>query len=57
MVLATGMETRDLRTNADLYGAVACLEKPIDLDELFWTIDLALACRRGLRHAAASLAG
>jgi CheY-like chemotaxis protein len=50
VVLATGMETRDLLTNADLYGAVTCLEKPIDLDELFWTIDLALACRRGARR-------
>jgi DNA-binding NtrC family response regulator len=53
VVLATGVETRDLMTNPSLYGAVACLEKPLDLDELFWTIDLALACRRGAAHAKA----
>jgi DNA-binding NtrC family response regulator len=46
VVLATGVETRDLVTNPSLYGAVACLEKPLDLDQLFWTIDLALALRR-----------
>ena len=51
VVLATGVETRDLLTNASLYGAVACLEKPLDLDELLWTIDLALACRRSGRRA------
>jgi CheY-like chemotaxis protein len=51
VVVATGMETRDLQTNADLYGAVACLEKPIDLEELLWTIELALACHRGARRA------
>jgi DNA-binding NtrC family response regulator len=49
IVLATGLETRDLVTSAESYGAVACLEKPIDLEELTWTIDLALACRRTLR--------
>jgi DNA-binding NtrC family response regulator len=54
VVLATGVETRDLVTNAELYGAVACLEKPLDLDELFWTIDLALALRRGARIARAA---
>jgi DNA-binding NtrC family response regulator len=54
VVLATGVETRDLVTNPNLYGAVACLEKPLDLDQLFWTIDLALACRRGARHARAA---
>jgi DNA-binding NtrC family response regulator len=54
VVLATGVETRDLVTNPNLYGAVACLEKPLDLDQLFWTIDLALACRRGTRHARAA---
>jgi two-component system response regulator GlrR len=50
VVVATGMETRDLQTNADLYGAVACLEKPIDMDQLVWTIELALACHRGSRR-------
>ena len=57
VVLATGVETRDLMTNPELYGAVACLEKPLDLDQLFWTIDLALALRRGAAHAKAALAG
>jgi CheY-like chemotaxis protein len=46
MVLMTGAETRDLCTAAEAYGAVACLPKPINLDELLWTIDCALACRR-----------
>lgn len=50
VVVATGMETRDLQTNADLYGAVACLEKPIDMELLVWTIELALACHRGARR-------
>jgi DNA-binding NtrC family response regulator len=57
VVLATGVETRDLVTNPSLYGAVACLEKPLDLDELFWTIDLALACRRGAAIAKTARAG
>jgi len=47
IVLATGCETRDLQTQAEAYGAVACLVKPIDLEELTWTIEVALACRRG----------
>src|SRR5262245_62846464 len=46
VVLTTGAETRDLCTAAEAYGAVACLTKPINLDELLWTIDCALACRR-----------
>jgi DNA-binding NtrC family response regulator len=54
IVLATGLETHDLLTRAELYGAVACLEKPIDLEELTWTIEVALACRRGARKAARS---
>jgi hypothetical protein len=29
---------------------VACLEKPIDMDQLVWTIELALACARGARR-------
>ncbi|HVV49494.1 MAG TPA: response regulator [Polyangia bacterium] len=46
VVLTTGAETFDLCTDAQAYGAVACLMKPINLEELLWTIDLALACRR-----------
>jgi CheY-like chemotaxis protein len=50
VVLTTGMETFDLCTDAAAYGAVACLTKPIDLEELLWTIDCALACRRGVSN-------
>ena len=46
VVLTTGNETFDLCTDSEAYGAVACLMKPIDLEELLWTIDCALACRR-----------
>jgi two-component system, NtrC family, response regulator GlrR len=46
VVLTTGNETFDLCTSSEAYGAVACLLKPINLDELLWTIDCALACRR-----------
>jgi CheY-like chemotaxis protein len=45
VVLTTGLEdTRDLVTTAPDYGAVACLKKPMSLDDLLWTIDRALAC-------------
>ena len=58
VVLTTGTETHDLCTSAQGYGAVACLPKPVNLDELLWTIDCALACRReaglGYRGATAS---
>jgi CheY-like chemotaxis protein len=47
VILFTGTETRDLCTAAEGYGAVACLEKPVNLDELIWTIESTLACRRG----------
>jgi CheY-like chemotaxis protein len=47
VVLTTGLrDTRDLVTAAQAYGAVACLEKPMNVDELLWTIDRALACER-----------
>ena len=46
VVLTTGTETHDLCTSAQAYGAVACLPKPVNLDELLWAIDCALACRR-----------
>ncbi len=45
VILTTGAETHDLCTGSQAYGAVACLKKPINLDELLWTIDTALACR------------
>jgi hypothetical protein len=37
----------DLQTAAEGYGAVACLIKPINLEDLLWTIECALACRPG----------
>ena len=47
VILTTGVrDTRDVVTAAQAYGAVACLEKPMNLDELLWTIDRTLACRR-----------
>jgi CheY-like chemotaxis protein len=49
VVLTTGVEeTRDVVTAANAYGAVACLKKPMSLDELIWTIDRALVlCEAG----------
>ncbi|HEV3032362.1 MAG TPA: response regulator [Polyangia bacterium] len=45
VVLTTGIEeTRDVVTAAREYGAVACLKKPMTVDELLWTIDRALVC-------------
>jgi CheY-like chemotaxis protein len=45
VVLTTGLEeTRDVVTAAHAYGAVACLKKPMSVDELIWTIDRALVC-------------
>jgi CheY-like chemotaxis protein len=47
VILTTGLaDTQDYITAAQSYGAVACLKKPMSLDELLWTIDRALACRR-----------
>lgn len=47
VILTTGLEeTHDIITAARDYGAVACLKKPMSLDELLWTIDRALACTR-----------
>lgn len=48
VVFTTGMETFDLCTDATPYGAVACLTKPINLEELLWTIERTLACLRGV---------
>ena len=46
VIIATGLETWDLCTAAESYGAVSCMIKPLDLDELVWTIEMALACRQ-----------
>jgi CheY-like chemotaxis protein len=54
VVLTTGADTFDLCTKAEAYGAVACLTKPINLDELLWTIETALACRAGAASAVAN---
>ena len=54
VILSTGAETHDLCTGAEAYGAVACLTKPINLDELLWTIETALACRAGAASAVAN---
>lgn len=46
VILTTGLEeTHDILTTAQDYGAVACLKKPMSLDELLWVIDRALATR------------
>jgi CheY-like chemotaxis protein len=44
VVLATGVETGNMCTAAPAYGAVACVAKPINLDDLLWIIDSTLAC-------------
>jgi CheY-like chemotaxis protein len=47
VVLATGIQdTKDLLTAAAAYGAVACLRKPMNVDDLLWTIDGALIAAR-----------
>jgi DNA-binding response OmpR family regulator len=46
VLLTTGAETGNLCTAANAYGAEACLVKPVNLDELLWTIECALVCRR-----------
>lgn len=47
VVLTTGVEnTQDVLTAAEGYGAVACLKKPIDLDQLLWLVEKALAVSR-----------
>ncbi len=42
VIVITGRETFGLRTDAEAYGALACLVKPVNLEELLWTIDRAL---------------
>jgi CheY-like chemotaxis protein len=50
VVLTTGLEeTYDISTSAPDYGTVTCLRKPMNLDDLLWTIDRALAERPALR--------
>ena len=46
VIIATGLETWDLCTAAESYGAVTCLVKPINLEELIWTIEMALVVRQ-----------
>jgi len=48
VVLLTGAETRDMCTAATRYGAATCLSKPVELDDLVWTIELTLACHGAL---------
>ncbi len=52
VILITGTETHDLCTAAEGYGAVACMEKPVNLEDLLWTIESALATHRGRDYAA-----
>lgn len=42
VILMTAFTTRDLVTGARAYGAVDCLVKPIDLEKLVWTIEMAI---------------
>jgi DNA-binding NtrC family response regulator len=53
VILATGLETWDLCTAAEAYGAVTCLVKPVELDELVWHIEMALAVRQNAAQGAA----
>ena len=53
VILATGLETWDLCTAAEAYGAVTCLVKPVELDELIWHIEAALAVRQNAAQGAA----
>lgn len=47
VVLTTGLkDTKDIVTCAARYGAIACLQKPMNLDELLWTIESAMALAR-----------
>ena len=55
VILATGLETWDLCTAAEAYGAVTCLVKPLELDELVWHIEMALAIRRNAGRGSAAI--
>jgi DNA-binding NtrC family response regulator len=51
VILITGAETGDLCTGAKRYGAVECLTKPVNPEELLWAIERALVCRRSPEQA------
>jgi DNA-binding NtrC family response regulator len=55
VILATGLETWDLCTAAEAYGAVTCLIKPVELDELIWNIEMALAVRQNAGRGSAAI--
>lgn len=55
VILATGLETWDLCTAAEAYGAVTCLVKPVEFDELIWTIEMALAVRQNTATGRAAI--
>jgi DNA-binding NtrC family response regulator len=55
VIIATGLETWDLCTASEAYGAVTCLVKPINLDELVWTIEMALAVRQNAARVDAAI--
>ena len=55
VILATGLETWDLCTAAEAYGAVTCLVKPLDLDELVWTSRWRSPCRQNAAQAGGDL--
>jgi two-component system response regulator (stage 0 sporulation protein F) len=55
VIIATGLETWDLCTAAEAYGAVTCLIKPIDVDDLVWNIEMALATRQNMTRGTAAI--
>ncbi len=55
VIIATGLETWDLCTAAEAYGAVTCLIKPIDVEDLVWTIEMALAVRQNVTRGSAAI--
>ena len=55
VIIATGLETWDLCTAAEAYGAVTCLIKPIDVDDLVWNIEMALAVRQNAARGSAAI--
>jgi DNA-binding response OmpR family regulator len=57
VVLTTGLETQNLCTAAGAFGAEACLEKPVSIDELLWIIDRSLAVVRSTGERAAVAPG
>jgi len=55
VIIATGLETWDLCTAAEAYGAVTCLIKPIDVEDLVWNIEMALAVRQNVTRGSAAI--